>query len=138
MGTVSKKWLLKTALAYLGTPYIWGGDDPMGFDCSGFVIECLKTVGLIAETEDFNADRLLKKYEKYRINKPKSGALLFYLDRNNRAYHVTICLDSDYQIGASGGDQVTVDRQKASQQNAFVKIRPINFDQRRHKVISLF
>ena len=43
----AKRWFLQTALAYLGTPYVWGGDDPSGFDCSGFVIECLKSAGLL-------------------------------------------------------------------------------------------
>ena len=36
---------VKYAMAFIGTPYVWGGDDPMGgFDCSGFCIEVLKGV----------------------------------------------------------------------------------------------
>jgi len=32
------------------TFYLWGGDDPLaGFDCSGFVIEILKSVGILEE-----------------------------------------------------------------------------------------
>lgn len=54
----ARRWLVTTALSYLGTPYIWGGDDPSGFDCSGFVIECLKSVGLLSEKEDYTADGL--------------------------------------------------------------------------------
>ncbi len=138
MGPDAKKWFIYTALSYLGTPYCWGGDDPAGFDCSGYVLECLKTIGMVAENEDYNADSLLKKFAQYQVTHPQKGALLFYLNKTNCAFHVTICLDADYQIGANGGNAEISTLRQARAKNAFVKIRPIRFDPESHKVISLF
>ena len=134
----AKRWFLQTALAYLGTPYIWGGDDPSGFDCSGFVIECLKSVGVLQENDDFTADGLLRRFKDRVADKPCEGALLFYLDEKGRAVHVTICLDEHFQIGASGGNVKTADRESAWKDNAYVKVRPIRSNSKRIKLVDLF
>lgn len=31
---------------YLGVPYVWGGDTPSGFDCSGLVQYCYRKIGI--------------------------------------------------------------------------------------------
>ena len=33
-------------MQYLGTPYVWAGADPSGFDCSGFVMYVFAQVGV--------------------------------------------------------------------------------------------
>ena len=61
----------KVAWHYLGTPYIWGGDDFSGFDCSGFVIEILKSVGILPRDGDWTAAMLksrdIKEGKGFRI-----------------------------------------------------------------------
>lgn len=49
----------------IGQPYRWGGDDPInGYDCSGLVMEYLKTIGLAQETEDMNSATMAKTFAK--------------------------------------------------------------------------
>lgn len=134
----AKRWFVRTALSYLGTPYIWGGDDPSGFDCSGFVIECLKSAGLLRESEDYTADALLRLFKENATERPTEGCLLFLLDERGKAGHVTICLDEHFQIGASGGGSTTRSAEQAYRDNAYVKIRPINFCSKRMRVVELF
>jgi len=40
------KQIIKEAEKYLGTPYVYGGNSPSGFDCSGFVQYTLKKIGI--------------------------------------------------------------------------------------------
>lgn len=37
---------VETALAYHGVPYLWGGESPRGFDCSGLVLYAMKQHGV--------------------------------------------------------------------------------------------
>lgn len=44
-GSVTGAQILAEARKYLGTPYVYGGASPSGFDCSGFVYYVLKQLG---------------------------------------------------------------------------------------------
>ena len=45
-GSASGNKIVATAKQYLGVPYKWGGTDPSGFDCSGFVYYVLRCNGI--------------------------------------------------------------------------------------------
>ena len=136
--TQARKWFLATALSYLGTPYVWGGDDPSGFDCSGFVLECLKSAGIVGEHEDHTADSLMRKFATKTVSDPSEAALLFSLDQAGKATHVVLCLDAYFQIGASGGTSRTADVTAAWRDNAYVKIRPITLISERYRLVDPF
>ena len=45
-GTAAGNKIVAKAKQYLGVPYKWGGTDPSGFDCSGFVYYVLRSQGI--------------------------------------------------------------------------------------------
>ena len=116
---------MKVAWQFLGLPYRWGGDDPIqGFDCSGFVIEILKSVGILPRQGDWTAHGLWLTFPKYEVQKPFGGCLVFWERSDGRIVHVEFCIDHKFAIGASGGGGATVTIEDAIQRNAYIKIRP--------------
>ena len=110
------------AFHYLGTPYSWGGDD-FTFDCSGFVIEILKSVGMLPREGDWTAAQLALRWPRSRSGK---GNLVFWENEAEKIIHVEMCIGAGLAIGASGGGSQTTSLAAAIRHNAFVKIRPIN------------
>lgn len=117
------------ALQFVGTPYMWGGDDPMaGFDCSGFAVEVLKSIGLLKRGSDYTAQGLWNIYKGHKIPKAKKGAFVFYHSSSdkNRIIHVGICLDRLRIVEAGGGGSRTKTVKDAIDQNAYIRIRSWN------------
>ena len=118
--------VLKIAFSYLGTPYTWGGDDFSSFDCSGIVVEVLKSVGALPRKGDYTAAALWHKFPIKPAN-GKAGDLVFWANQpGGKIIHIEIMVNDDLAIGASGGGRNTKTRQDAIKHNAFIKIRPID------------
>jgi len=117
---------IQYAECWIGRWYKWGGDDPSGFDCSGYAIECLKAFDKFPRKQDTTADGLKAMFRSKEVHIPTTGCLVFWLDRNRKAYHVEIALNSWQSLGASGGGSKTKTVDDAILQNAFIKIRPIS------------
>ncbi len=121
---------LNVAYSYLGTFYTWGGSTPSGFDCSGFCIEILKSVGALPRKGDWTAAALHHKFPIKPAN-GKIGDLVFWANMaQGRIIHVEMMINEELSIGASGGGSKTKTRQDAIRHNAFIKVRPI--DSRKH------
>lgn len=116
----------KIAWSYLGTWYQWGGDDPGGFDCSGLVIECLKSTGDLPRSGDWRARDLYKMFKQVSREFAQHGDLVFWANSQGIIIHVEIMLNNVVSIGASGGGSKTINYQKAKKENAFIKIRPVD------------
>ena len=113
------------AFSFLGKPYIWGGDNPDGFDCSGFCIEILKSVGLLPRQGDWTAQGLWHKFQDFEVKRPHFGCLVFWTNKSgDKIIHVEMAISGHLAIGASGGGSRTTDRKKAMTQGAYIKVRP--------------
>jgi len=120
--------VIEQAMRFLGKPYVWGGNDPIaGFDCSGLVIELLKSVGKLPVHGDWSADGLMNMFKAKVTQVPSEGCLVFY--GTNTATHVEMVVakigDKVYTIGANSGGSKTRTLQDAIDQDAYVKVRPI-------------
>ena len=119
-----REFAVKLAWEFLGRPYRWGGDDPMaGFDCSGFMLEILQSVGLVPHGHDTTAHGLYAMYANKAVDLPARGCLVFW-ERSGKMVHVEMCLNEDLSIGASDGCSATEDEAAAVLHNAYIKIRP--------------
>jgi hypothetical protein len=113
---------------FMGVRYQWGGNNPIeGFDCSGFVGEGLKYVGLIRNHDDISSHALYQCFSPIsEVCKPpyKPGTLLFF-GTKLKVIHVAIASDWFTMLEAGGGNQSVISDSTASARNAFVRERPI-------------
>lgn len=99
--------VLKTCRSYMGTPYVWGGEQPGGFDCSGYVQYVFAKHGYnLPRTADiqFEVGKSVKRGEE------KPGDLVFFETYAPGASHVGVYLGRGYFIHASSSRGVTVER----------------------------
>lgn len=120
----------KIAFQYLGTPYLWGGDDPIaGFDCSGFILEIFTSLGY--SIKDMTAqDLFYSAYgKKIGMDQAEVGDLVFWGNGPYEIKHVEMIIakleGTYYTIGASGGGSAIKTLEDAIKKNAYIKIRPI-------------
>ena len=135
-----REMFLAVAWQFHGTFYTWGGDDPSGFDCSGLVIECAKSVGVLPRRGDYRAIDLCTRWSHLTVQRHeiRPGDVVFF-GRGQVVNHVEICALAHpaCSIGASGGGSKTKTRDDAIKDNAFIKVRPIWGRGPAHEVIAI-
>ena len=96
----SRKSILRLARSFLGTPYLWGGKSPHGFDCSGFIQSIFYTFNIELPRDSFQQAKFL---EKYKINRDKVQECdLHFFKNNNIISHVALAEDSGYYLHSQG------------------------------------
>lgn len=116
------------ALSFLGTPYKYGGANRLtGLDCSEFVQELLRSVGM-DPPGDQNAQALFDHFSQNGDwNKAQAGALAFFGKDSKNITHVAMLLDPYRIIEAGGGDGTTTSLEAAQAKGAMVRIRLLKF-----------
>lgn len=99
--------MVMTGRSFMGVPYVWGGEDPSGFDCSGFTQYVFAKNGVyIPRTADiqFNVGTAVKRGEE------RPGDLVFFETYCPGPSHVGIYLGHDWFLHASSSRGVTTER----------------------------
>jgi cell wall-associated NlpC family hydrolase len=92
--------LLRYALGFVGTPYVWGGSSPRGFDCSGYVQYVFGAAGVrIPRTADW----------QWAVGAPvsgfpKPGDLVFFQTYEVGASHMGIYLGNGWFVQSIGSN----------------------------------
>ena len=97
--------VLRAAYSVIGTPYVFGGTSPYGFDCSGFTQYAFARAGVYlsrtADSQFYNGRRISMK-------QLRPGDLVFYSTYEPGASHVGIYVGNGSFIHAGTSTGVTV------------------------------
>lgn len=91
-------FLVQNALRYVGTPYVWGGSQPRGFDCSGFIYFLYAQMGIrIPRTADYQF-----AVGRPVVGDPLPGDLVFFQTYDYGASHVGLYLGDGRFVNSIG------------------------------------
>ena len=91
------------ARQYAGVPYVWGGNSPSGWDCSGFVAYVYNHFGI-----PMHQPTTYEEYQGQVVGPPyQEGDMLFWGARGD-TYHVALALDSNTLEMAANPERGTV------------------------------
>jgi len=92
--------LAKTAYLFLNAPYLWGGRNLLGIDCSGFTQIVYKINGIPLDRDA--SQQALQGQTLSFIEESEAGDLAFFDDTEGNITHVGLLLEDHHIIHASG------------------------------------
>jgi cell wall-associated NlpC family hydrolase len=128
--------VVEYAKTLIGSRYQWGAEGPynVGFDCSGFVLECLRSVGWWGMT-DASSQAIYETFKQKPLTteepRPDKGDLVFFGKDVKHITHIGIAINNYQYIEAGGGDSKTVDK-------GMIRIRPMSWRKDRVAALNIF
>ena len=103
---ITEERIQTTAMRLLHAPYLWGGKNAFGIDCSGFTQIVFKVLGIPLKRDAY------QQAEQGRVvnmlDQAQCGDVAFFNNDAGKIVHVGILLDNKTIVHASG--QVRIDR----------------------------
>lgn len=105
--TPSLEKMLREADSWIGTPYLYGGNDRKGIDCSGFVCQVFRnSVGLSLPRTSREQQKYCREVDREKI---EPGDLVFFTIRGGSTVgHVGIYIGDNMFIHASSSKGVVI------------------------------
>ena len=97
---MDEQHLLQAVRFFLNVPYLWGGKNALGMDCSGFTQIVMSLFGkhlLRNASEQATQGRAIS-----HLSKAKAGDLVFFDHEDGKISHVGIVIDPERVIHCSG------------------------------------
>lgn len=100
--------LVEFSLQFQGTPYVWGGYSPSGFDCSGFVSYCLTNSG-VRNTGHMDCNGLLSQMTRIPESEMQPGDIIFFQGTYNTpgASHVGIYIGNGQMVHSGNPNKIS-------------------------------
>jgi gamma-D-glutamyl-L-lysine dipeptidyl-peptidase len=92
--------LLTAAFMYLNTPYLWGGKNALGMDCSGFVQVVFRICGKLLP-RDCSEQVEIGRHISF-LQEAQSGDIAFFENKEGAITHVGILINNTHVVHASG------------------------------------
>lgn len=89
----------EVAKSYINTPYLWGGRNPFGIDCSGFTQLVFRFFDIQLKRD---ASQQVHQGEVLSFDRIKSGDVVFFENDKGKIHHVGIYLGNNEIIHAHG------------------------------------
>jgi cell wall-associated NlpC family hydrolase len=96
--------IISTAFLFLNAPYLWGGKNPLGIDCSGFTQLVYKLNGYKLPRDAYQQVELGSPLNF--VEEAEAGDLAFFDNEEGKIVHVGILLDHERIIHASGSVRI--------------------------------